>query len=111
MSPRDWRERVQDILEALAEIQSFTRGMDFDSFSADTRTQKAVELDLIIIGEAATHIPDEIEQEYPQIPWSLMSAMRNRLVHVYFAVDERLLWDTIQNDLPVLLSSLQSLLR
>ena len=111
MSPRDWRERVQDILEALAEIQSFTRGMDFDSFSQDARTQKAVELDLIVIGEAATHIPDDVEQEHPQIPWSLMRAMRNRLVHVYFAVDERLLWDTIQNDLPGLLSSLQSLVR
>ena len=85
--------------------------MDFDSFSQDARTQKAVELDLIVIGEAATHIPDDVEQEHPQIPWSLMRAMRNRLVHVYFAVDERLLWDTIQNDLPGLLSSLQSLLR
>jgi uncharacterized protein with HEPN domain len=100
VSPRDWKERVQDILEALAEIQSFTQGMDFASFSADTRTQKAVELDLIVIGEAASHIPDDVEQEYPQIPWSLMRAMHNRLVHVYFAVDERLPWDTIQNDLP-----------
>jgi uncharacterized protein with HEPN domain len=111
VSPRDWRERVQDILEALAEIQSFTQGMDFDAFNADARTQKAVELDLIVIGEAAGHIPDNVEQEHPQIPWSVMRAMRNRLVHVYFAVDERLLWDTVQNDLPVLLSALQSLLR
>ena len=110
MSPRDWRERVQDILDALAEIQDFTHGMDFGSFSADAKTLKAVEMNLIVIGEAANQIPDRVEEEYPQIPWSLMRAMRNRLVHVYFAVDERLLWDTIQNDLPVLFSALQSLL-
>jgi len=111
VSPRDWRERVQDILDAIAEIQAFTHGMDFDSFSADAKTLKAVELNLIVIGEAANQIPDDVEEQHPQIPWSLMRAMRNRLVHVYFSVDERLLWDTIQNDLPVLFCALQFLLR
>jgi uncharacterized protein with HEPN domain len=85
--------------------------MDFDSFSADAKTLKAVELNLIVIGEAANQIPDDVEEQHPQIPWSLMRAMRNRLVHVYFSVDERLLWDTIQKDLPVLFSALQFLLR
>jgi uncharacterized protein with HEPN domain len=97
-------------LDAVAEIQAFAHGMDFDSFRADLKTLKAIELDLIVIGEAANQIPDDIEEAYPQIPWSLMRAMRNRLVHVYFSVDERLLWDTIHNDLPVLLSALQPLL-
>jgi uncharacterized protein with HEPN domain len=111
VSPRDWKERIRDILDAIDEIQAFTRGMDFDTFAADAKTVKAVELDLIVIGEAATQIPDHVEVEYPQIPWGLMRAMRNRLVHVYFSVDERLLWATVQNDLPVLASTLQSLLR
>ena len=110
MSPRDWRERVQDILDAIAEIQAFTHGMNFDSFSSDAKTLKAVELNLIVIGEAANQIPDGVEEAYPQIPWPLMRAMRNRLVHVYFSVDERLLWDTVQNDLPVLAAALQSLI-
>jgi uncharacterized protein with HEPN domain len=110
VSPRDWKERVQDILEAIAEIQAFTRGMDFDTFRADAKTLKAVELDFIVIGEAANQIPDEVEEMYPLVPWSLMRAMRNRLVHVYFSVDERLLWETVQNDLPVLVPALQSLL-
>ena len=111
MSPRDWRERVRDILDAIAEIQTFTRGMDFDAFCADAKTLKAVELDFIVIGEAASQIPEDVEEAYPQVPWSLMRAMRNRLVHVYFSVDERLLWETVQNDLPVLVPALQSLLR
>lgn len=110
MSPRDWKERIQDILDAIGEIQAFTRGMDFAGFSADAKTVKAVELDLIVIGEAANQIPGHVEEKYPQIPWALMRAMRNRLVHVYFSVDERLLWETIQNDLPVLASALKPLL-
>jgi len=111
VSPRGWKERVEDILDAIAEIQAFTHGMDFDAFRADAKTIKAVELDFIVIGEAANRIPDEVEEKYRQVPWSLMRAMRNRLVHVYFSVDERLLWETVQNDLPVLVPALQSLLR
>jgi uncharacterized protein with HEPN domain len=85
--------------------------MDYGSFSVDIKTLKAVELNLIIIGEAASQIPSEVEEQYPQIPWPLMRAMRNRLVHVYFSVDGKLLWDTIQNDLPLLVTPLRSLLQ
>ena len=52
MSPRDWEERIRDILDAISEIDVFTHGMDFDDFKADTKTMKAVELNLIVIGEA-----------------------------------------------------------
>jgi uncharacterized protein with HEPN domain len=109
VSPRIWKERLQDILEAITEIQAFTEGMNLGTFAADKKTMRAVELDLIVIGEAASQIPDQVENEHPEIPWSLMRAMRNRLVHVYFEVDARLLWDTVQKDLPVLFSALQSL--
>lgn len=111
MSPRDWVERIRDILDAINEIDIFTHGMDFDDFKADPKTMKAVELNLIVIGEAAAGIPKDIEEKNPQIPWSLMRAMRNRLVHVYFSVDERLLWDTVKNDLPPLVRPLHSLLQ
>ena len=111
MSPRDWKERIQDILEAIDEIQTFTHEMDFGSFSADAKTLKAVELDLIVIGEAANQIPDLVKEQNPQIPWTLMRSMRNRLVHVYFSVDADLLWDTIQRDLPALEAALKSILK
>ena len=110
MSPRDWKERIQDILEAISEIQTFTHGMDFEACSVDAKTVKAVELDLIVIGEATNQIPDCIQEENPQIPWMLMRAMRNRLVHVYFSVDASLLWDTVQTDLPALETALKLLL-
>lgn len=110
MSPRNWRDRVRDILEAIAEIQRFTHGMDFESFQEDDVVIRAVEMNFIIIGEAASQIPEEIEEQYTAIPWSLMRAMRNRIVHVYFKIDERLMWDTIQNDLPPLIPELEKLL-
>ena len=103
MLPRDWQDRVRDILDAIAEIQKFTDGMKFESFKDDEKTIRAVEMNFIIIGEAAGQIPQEIEDEYPTIPWHLMRAMRNRIVHAYFEVDEKLMWDTIQTDLPSLI--------
>ena len=103
------QDRIQDILEAISEIQSFTEGMDYETFKDDDKSIRAVEMNFIIIGEAATQIPDEIEEKYPDIPWSLMRAMRNRIVHVYFNVDEKLMWDTVQNDLPPLISELEKL--
>jgi uncharacterized protein with HEPN domain len=88
----------------------FSLNTDFSTFSADAKTLKAVELDLIIIGEAANQIGDYIQEQNPQIPWHLMRAMRNRLVHVYFSVDETLLWDTIRKDLPAVESVLIALM-
>jgi uncharacterized protein with HEPN domain len=110
VSPRNWKDRVRDILDAIAEIQKFTRGMDYEDFREDDKAVRAVEMNFIIIGEAANQIPEEIEEQYTAIPWGLMRAMRNRIVHVYFRVDEKLMWDTIQNDLPPLIPELKKLL-
>ena len=110
MSPRDWQERIRDILEAITEIQNFTDGMDFDTFREDARTVRAVEMNFIVIGESANQIPAAVEEKYPDIPWNLMRAMRNRIVHVYFRMDEKLLWDTVHNDLPPLIPLLERML-
>jgi uncharacterized protein with HEPN domain len=109
VSPRDWQDRIRDILDAIAEIQQFTNEMDFDTFREDDKTIRAVEMNFIIIGESASQIPEEIIELHPDIPWHLMRAMRNRIVHVYFQVDEKLMWDTIHNDLPPLIFDLEKL--
>ena len=110
MSPRNWHDRIRDILDAIAEIQRFTQDMDYDTFKMDEKSIRAVEMNFIIIGEAASHITEEIEEKYPTIPWNLMRAMRNRIVHAYFNVDEKLMWDTITNDLPPLIPELEQLI-
>ena len=110
MSPRSWRERIEDILEAIAEIQEFTRAMSFERFRDDPKTLKAVALDFVVIGEAAVHVPDDVAAAHPDIAWSLMRGVRNRLVHDYFGMDPEILWDTIQNDLPPLVAPLTKIL-
>lgn len=110
MSSRPAADRIQDIIEAIDEIARFVHGMDAAAFCADARTIKAVQLDFIVIGEAATRIPDEVQQRFPDVPWPLMRAMRNRLVHVYFQVDPRIVWETAVNDLPPLAVKLREVL-
>jgi uncharacterized protein with HEPN domain len=110
VSPRTWKDRIRDILKAISEIQAFTHGMDFDAFQNDEKTIRAVEMNLIIIGEAARQVPDDIQETYSRIPWSLMRAMRNRMAHVYFSVDERLLWETATEQLSELVPLLEAIL-
>ena len=81
-------------------LSNSRRGWIYDSFRNDDKSIRAVEMNFIIIGEAANQIPDEVIERHSDIPWHLMRAMRNRIVHVYFQVDEKLMWDTVQNELP-----------
>lgn len=110
MSSREWPDRVRDILDAIAEIKLFTQGMNLTDFKADVKTVKAVELNFIIIGEAARAIPDEIQKANPAVPWQVMRSMRNRMVHMYFHIDPDILWKTVQDDLPLLVPHLENLL-
>jgi uncharacterized protein with HEPN domain len=110
MSSREWPDRIRDILDAIAETQYFTKGMNLATFKADMKTVKAVELNFIIIGEAAGAIPEEIKKANPAVPWQVMRSMRNRMVHIYFHVDPVILWKTVTDDLPLLVPHLENLL-
>ncbi len=85
--------------------------MSFDDFARDGRTVDAVVRRFTIIGEAANHVPEEICDRYPGIPWADMRAMRNFVVHEYFGVSEETLWETITHDLPGIIQPLQELLK
>ena len=110
MSAREWRLRAEDILEAIARIQRYTAGLSLATFGKDDLLIDAVVRNFIIIGEAARNIPPEIETRHPQIHWAQMRGLRNVVVHVYFAVDVSILWQTIQEDLPPLVPALQAVL-
>ena len=100
MPPRQLLFRVQDILDSLEAIRSYITGMEYQDFVADRRTVDAVIRNLTIIGEATTHIPNEVCAEYPGIPWTDMRAMRNFVVYEYFGVSDAILWDTVTRNLP-----------
>ena len=107
---RGWKLRISDILEAITAIQEYTAGMDLMRFSEDRKTIDAVVRNFTIIGEAAIRIPERVIADNPEIPWRDMSDMRNIVVHEYFGVSNKILWETIQSDLPPLVPILQKLL-
>ena len=111
MSAREWRLRIEDMLEAIGRIEEFTHGMDLDAFIEDRRTSDAVIRNLEIIGEAARNVPDDAASRHPEVPWKKARQMRNVLAHAYFGVDLPTVWETIQEDLPPLKSNLAKILR
>ena len=99
---RDRQLYLRDIFAAMISIQEFIGGMDFEAFAADDKTASAVIRKLEIIGEATKNVPEEIRQNYPQVPWRQMAGMRDRLIHAYFRVDYLLVWETAKNQIPPL---------
>ena len=110
MPSRDWRLRLQDVLESISEIEQCTKGITFEQFARNETTVKAVLYDFIIIGEATRNVSQEIQSRYPLIPWRLMGGMRNVAAHEYFQVNLSRVWATIQEDLPSLVPQLQEVL-
>ena len=84
--------------------------MDEGEFAADAKTLKAVLANVAIIGEAATHLPEEITSRYPDVPWRAMRAMRNFVIHAYFSVEPAIVWETVRNNLPDLATRLRDIL-
>ena len=111
MPPKGWTFRLNDILKAAKAISQYTSGMNYAAFIKDRRTVDAVVRNFIVIGEAAARVPDEFCQSHPDIPWSEMRAMRNFVVHEYFNVSDRLLWNSVEIDIPQLISDVEKLLQ
>ena len=109
MPHRDWLFRITDILTATSTVESYVKGMSYEDFIADRKTVDAVIRNLIIIGEAASHVPEEIFLNHPEVPWNDMRAMRNFVVHESFGVSDKILWDTVQTNLPSLIPALSKI--
>lgn len=97
---RDYKLYLTDILNAIESIEKFTEGVSFEEFKKDDKTSSAVIRKFEIIGEAAKKIPDEIRQQYPNISWSEMAGMRDRLIHFYFGPDYKIVRETVKKRLP-----------
>ncbi len=110
MPPRNWRLRIEDILEAIHKIQRYKSGLSFEEFCSDDQVVDAVVRNLEVIGEAARHIPQEIESRHPDVPWGEMRGMRNVLVHEYFGVNLNILWHTVVHNLPPVIENLEKIL-
>ena len=107
----DYLDHIQ---QAAADACSFVKDLAKDDFLADKRTQQAVILSLIIIGEAATKVMDGytgFTRIHGEVPWRSMRNMRNRMAHGYFDIDLDVVWETAQEWLPQLLKQLSAVRR
>jgi len=108
-SNREWSFYIDDMIEFAEKVRVYTSGLDINAFVNSEMTYDATLRNLELIGEAATHIPDEIRSGHPDIPWRMIIATRNRLIHGYLGIDNDTLWSIISDDIPVLLLSLLEL--
>ncbi len=90
---------LNDILDAIVNIKSFLKDIDYPAFQEDIKTQYAVIRALEIIGEASKKIPKEVKKNYSWIPWRFMAGMRDKLIHDYFGVDTEVVWNTATEDI------------
>ena len=98
---------VEDILESMQRAQRFVAGMDYTTFAKDDRTNFATVRALEIIGEATKQVPGEIRTRFPAVPWSEMAGMRDKVIHAYFGVDLKIVWDTVITDIPRAIPAMQ----
>ncbi|WIX32900.1 DUF86 domain-containing protein [Salinicola sp. JS01] len=106
---REWRFYLDDMIGFIEKITSYTQGLDQASFVASELTYDATLHNLALLGEAATRIPDTVRQRHPEIPWRLIVATRNRLMHAYLGIDDDTIWSIIQDELPKLSNQLASI--
>ncbi|MBV5275739.1 MAG: DUF86 domain-containing protein [Lamprocystis purpurea] len=90
-------------------VMTYTAGLDQEGFLCDDLAYDATLRNLELIGEAATHVPESVRTANPQVPWRLIVATRNRLIHGYLGIDDDTLWSIIQGDVPALLPLLRAL--
>ena len=113
MSRDRFAEWLEDMQQAARLACSYVEGMRREDFLADLRTQQAVAMNVMIIGEVAAKLIERYPERLracPNVPWASMKGMRNRIAHGYFEVDMGVVWETVQRALPELIDQLQSII-
>jgi len=102
MTSRNSVTFLQDIIEAIEDIECFTKQVDFEEFSKNKEKIYAVQKAIELMGEAVKNIPDSIRDKYSYIPWRNIAGMRDKLSHQYWKVDLEVIWKVVEDNLPEL---------
>lgn len=105
---------LSHMFDAADQACAYIEGMEKEDFLTDKRTQQAVILNIVIIGEAATKLLKDYDgflRGHPEVPWHAMKGMRNRIAHGYFDINLDIVWDTVKTALPDLLAQLPAVQR
>ena len=114
MSETRIADYLDQMLGATGQIRSYIEGVGKDDFLSDRRTQDAIVLNLIVLGETATRLlkdHPEFADAHANIPWRAMKGMRNRIAHGYFEINLDVVWDTVSTAIPPLVENLTKLRR
>ena len=95
-------QRLVHIVEAIAEIEKYTIGVELSEFKNNSMIRFATIKQIEIIGEAAKNISEITRNKYPEIEWREIAGLRNILVHEYFGIDPQLIWQIVEVDIPLL---------
>ena len=106
---REWRFYVDDMIGFCEKVEIFTRGLDQARFTSDAMRFDATIRNIELIGEAATRIPEAVRLAVPSIPWRMIIATRNQLIHGYLGIDNDTVWSLVNSDIPALWSALKEL--
>lgn len=106
---REWRFYVEDMIGFAEKCLAHTDGLDQQQFVRSEVTYDATLRNLELLGEAATRVPDDIRAAHPDVPWRMIIATRNRLIHGYLGIDNDTIWSIIQDDPPSLIPKLKKI--
>ena len=108
---REWKFYIEDMIRFSENVMRYTNGLDQVAFVKNGLTYDATLRNLELIGESATHIPEDVRNAHPDVPWRMVVATRNQLIHGYPGIDNDTLWSIIQDNVPELLSLLNLILK
>lgn len=106
---RDARVYLLHIRDAIQKVFDYTAA-GRQAFFDDSKTQDAVVRNLEIVGEAAKNVSDAVRAAHPNIPWKELAGMREKMIHQYFGVDLKLVWDVVERELPALKRSVDEII-
>lgn len=109
MSRRSADLLLEDIWEAIGRVEQYTLGMTQDVFEKDEKSRDAVARNLEVIGEATNRLPEEVKTENPSVEWHKIVGLRHRIVHDYFDIDIKIIWQILQHELPEFKAKLKEL--